>query len=248
MSSSEHSPGDWDVHWHALGEGMKNNPGRNIRHECILRILQENRIEHVLDYGAGDGQLIQKLSSHGLNAVGWEHSEIGVARAKQASDLLGVKSKVIVTPKDLTNYAGKFDVVIMSEVIEHLEKPEVELLPILALVKSGGYFIATVPSGPMSYFDRHIGHFRHYSPDSFQELLAICGLSQVKVVSVGFPLVNIVRIISLILRKKMLNLVMNSDSNSWVSRLATLMEKLLFRPSMKTNVLGWQLIGIARKI
>lgn len=248
MTNSDHSPGDWDVHWHALGEGMKNNPGRNIRHEYILRIIQKNRIKDILDYGAGDGQLVRKLTSHGLNVIGWEHSEIGVARATKESDLRGMKSKVVITPKDLKNYAGRFDLVIMSEVIEHLEKPEDELLPILALLKSGGYFIATVPSGPMSYFDRHIGHFRHYSPDSFQKLLAICGLNQVKVESIGFPLVNIVRIISLILRKKMLNFVMNSDSNSWVSKLATLMEKLLFRPSIRTNVLGWQLIGIARKI
>jgi SAM-dependent methyltransferase len=246
--NSEHSPGDWDAHWHALGEGMKNNPGRNIRHEYILRIIQENQMHKILDYGAGDGQLVRKLTSHGLNVIGWEHSEIGVARATHESDLRGMKSKVIITPKDLEDYAGTFDLVIMSEVIEHLEKPKVELLPVLALLRSGGCFIATVPSGPMSYFDRHIGHFRHYSPDSFQKLLAICGLTQVKVVSIGFPLVNVVRIISLILGKRMLSFVTHSDQDSWVSKMATLMEKLLFRPSIKTNVLGWQLIGVARKI
>ena len=247
MNNLENNENEWDVHWHALGEGMKNNPGRNLRHDYILRIIEENDLTNILDYGAGDGQLVSKLISKGRKAVGWEQSIVGVEKANQISNDLNLDKNVFLTPNDPENYWKSFDVVIMSEVVEHIKFPEFDLVDIKKLLKDDGYFIATVPSGPMSYFDRHIGHFKHYSEKSFKILLIQCGFTDVNVRSFGFPIVNLVRIICLILNKKMPGIVMNTQSNSLISRISLVIEKLLYKSSMNENVLGWQLIAIARQ-
>ena len=247
MSNQSNNENNWDVHWHALGEGMKNNPGRNLRHDYILKIVEEKELSNILDYGAGDGQLVAKLISNGRKAVGWEHSVVGVEKANEISTKLELEKNVFVTPSDQKNYFEAFDVIIMSEVIEHIEYPDLDLLEVKKLLKANGYFIATVPSGPISYFDRHIGHFRHYSEKSLKELLLKCNFADVNVTSFGFPIVNLVRVLCLLLNKKMPKIVMNSKADSIASRISHIVEKRLFKSSMKSNRMGWQLIAIARK-
>ncbi len=60
-------------------------------------------------------------------------------------------------------YRAWADFAVCSEVLEHLDDPVLFLKNSAALMSPGCKLIVTVPGGPMSAFDKHIGHRRHFS-------------------------------------------------------------------------------------
>jgi len=73
-----------------------------------------------------------------------------------------------------------FDVGICLEVIEHIEHDEPAAREIARVLKPGGILIASVPY--TYYWPQYLklmGHFRHYTRQSFANLLGNCGLSVV---------------------------------------------------------------------
>ena len=57
--------------------------------------------------------------------------------------------------------------------------------------------VVTVPGGPMSAFDRHIGHRRHFSPDDLRAVLLAAGFQVERTTGVGFPFFNLYRLVAI---------------------------------------------------
>jgi hypothetical protein len=55
---------------------MRHNPSRELRYRQIIEILGDNSDLRILDFGAGDGQLVLKLLNLGFKVTGWEQSQI----------------------------------------------------------------------------------------------------------------------------------------------------------------------------
>jgi len=77
---------------------------------------------------------------------------------------------------------GRFDVILFSEIIEHLMNPLTALEDCHALLKSGGYMVVSTPlmmwhSG-ISYQSPH--HVVEYRKDRFQKMLEFAGFEVVK--------------------------------------------------------------------
>lgn len=108
--------------------------------ESLLNRLGENLV--VLDAGCGDGlQMKQYSRSH--EVVGMD---IAFARLKRAQERMG---KHVVFAGDLFILPIKersLDVVILGEVIEHLEEPEAVLREIHRVLKPSGSVIVDTPS------------------------------------------------------------------------------------------------------
>lgn len=62
---------------------------------------------------------------------------------------------------DLSHF-GKFDMVIVSEVLEHCVDPTAVIAAIEKFVKPGGYVLVTVPFGPSEYGTYNWVHFRNH--------------------------------------------------------------------------------------
>src|SRR3546814_18015665 len=58
----------------------------------------------------------------------------------------------------------------------------------------GCRLVVTVPGGPMSAFDRHIGHRRHFTPPALAALLTDAGLAVERTDGAGFPFFNLYRL------------------------------------------------------
>jgi SAM-dependent methyltransferase len=97
----------------------------------------------ILDYGAGDGQLIKLLCEKGLKAAAYEPS---ASRAQRLQTVLGE------TPGFLGVQGAKirrpFDVVILAEVIEHILEDDLNtsLRRIQQAVRPGGLLVVTTPN------------------------------------------------------------------------------------------------------
>lgn len=100
----------------------------------------------VLDVGCGNGVISRHLGQFGYNVLGIDISEKTIAVANKANTYPNVKFAAI-SAEALTAQGETYDAVICSEVIEHLDQPELLLHTIHASLKDNGLLIVTVPNG-----------------------------------------------------------------------------------------------------
>ncbi len=101
------------------------------------------RSGEVLDYGAGDGDLVQMMCERGLKASAYEPSE---KRSETLRKRLEKYPNFLEIIKQETKKC--FDVVIAAEVIEHMldEQIDLSLRRIHSFVRPGGLLIVTAPN------------------------------------------------------------------------------------------------------
>jgi trans-aconitate methyltransferase len=97
--------------------------------------------------------------------AGVEVSERGIAEARAKVPDATFESRDLVEPGDPPpGLAGWASHAVCCEVLEHVDDPVAMLVHATAYLAPRSMLAVTVPGGPMSAFDRHIGHRRHYTP------------------------------------------------------------------------------------
>ena len=117
---------------------------------------------NILDFGCGDGRLLFELKSDKENKYfGYEISK----RANMLFNGFNPEIKLINELQDLNYYNDFFDVIIFSEVIEHIPNNQVKLNTdaIFSILKKNGLLIVTAPHENMPV---HKKHYRHYNFNS----------------------------------------------------------------------------------
>jgi SAM-dependent methyltransferase len=100
----------------------------------------------VLDVGCGNGSLIAiPLARGGFDVTGVDLHQPSIEHAKRLAFAMPNARFLEATVTDLV--ASPFDVVILSEVLEHVSDPEALLLDSLRLLKPQGIVVVTVPNG-----------------------------------------------------------------------------------------------------
>jgi SAM-dependent methyltransferase len=232
---------NWDKIWNSLSEGMSSNPARRLRQNAILTRLQ---VGSTLDFGAGDGELVLRMREKGLEAIGVELSKEGVQKGNSKANLLGYGD--ILFPLDHNLLSGaKFNNIILSEVVEHIEHPTPVLNSLAKNLTPTGLLIITVPAGPISNFDRYIGHYRHYSKESLAREIEKANFEVVKIHQLGFPLINLVRVWCLIKGDTVVTSL--TESNYFVdSKIGKFLLHLLSSSFQLNTRFGWQLVATAK--
>ena len=203
----------------------------------------------VVDVGCGTGDLLSylatELSMH--NLLGLDISKVGIMKAREKFPNLNFGliefNELGLHSLDIKSRAG---VIICSEVLEHLEKPDLLLKFILKNLVSSGTLIVTVPGGPMSYLEKYIGHQRHYTKNSLIQLLQESGLKNLEVLRAGFPGINVIRLVSILRGSRILNDLAKSSNDSILLKFGFRIAELILRYSAIDSRFGWQLIAICR--
>lgn len=105
-----------------------------------------NRKLRVLDVGCGNGNISRYIGSKGHDVLGIDISEATIKKAVSLTDMPNVRFKNIAA-EELIAAAEIFDMVICSEVIEHLDTPSVVVEALRLLINKDGILIVTVPNG-----------------------------------------------------------------------------------------------------
>ena len=77
--------------------------------------------------------------------------------------------------------------------LEHVDDPGALLASARRWLAPAALLVVTVPGGPMSAFDRHVGHRRHYTTTDLQSLLETTGFEVLVCGGAGFPFFNLYR-------------------------------------------------------
>lgn len=167
----------------------------------IIELLSRFNVKRVLDLGAGNGALCAEIAAAGYEAAGVEYDKVGVDVARTSHpDISFYNFGVQDNPADLLAQEQAFDVVVSTEVIEHLFSPH--LLPVYArgVLKQDGYLIVTTPyhgylkNLALAIFAKwdhhhtalwHGGHIKFWSKATLSKLLVENGFQVVDFSGVG---------------------------------------------------------------
>jgi SAM-dependent methyltransferase len=111
-----------------------------------------------------------------LAAVAEQHDVVGVECSPHALEYarrrLGDRVRHGSLPDDVPLPADSFDVVLLTDVLEHIENDAASARTALGLLRPGGIVVATVPAYQWLYSPRDAAHhhFRRYSRRRFCEL------------------------------------------------------------------------------
>lgn len=150
----------------------------------ILGGLLKGRVGSSCDVGCGTGILLSVLDGYNIPSKGIDISEesIAIAKTKISSPIISLEKKDIFSLKE------RYDLVYLSEVLEHIEDDK-GLLGYLhnSVVKNNGYLIVTVPAHQRLYsaFDKSVGHHRRYDRKRLRSILIDSGFKPVVMWSYG---------------------------------------------------------------
>lgn len=243
---------DWDRHWSDFSDASQQNPAVAYRVRILrdrLRPLIGDTHCTVLDIGSGIGDLAVELGHEFPRATirGIELSESGVAVSRVRAphgeflqfDLLGADP----IPD---SWKCATDVAVCSEVLEHLDDPATFLRNAAKLLVPGCVVLVTVPAGPMSAFDRHIGHRQHFTPASLEALLRSAGFVPIDTVRAGFPFFNLYRMMVLARGHRLVSDAASlSRGTGRIMGAVSAVFKTLFRCNLARSLWGWQLMSVA---
>jgi SAM-dependent methyltransferase len=240
---------DWDVHWDDYAEATQHNPAQWYRRRLILRRLGK-RPARVLDVGSGQGDLVKDIVTEfgDTEVVGVEGSQSGVeASIRKAPSAVFVRRDLLDPSTSPGPYGGWATNAVCSEVLEHVDDPVALLRNSLVYMAPGCRVIVTVPGGPMSAFDHHIGHRRHYSPESLRCVLQEAGFIVEDIARAGFPFFNVYRFTIIARGKKLVDDVSSGRGTmSGVGLVVMRMFRILFTLNLDETRWGWQLVATAR--
>ncbi len=114
----------------------------------------------------------------------------------------------------------------------------------------GCQLVVTVPGGPMSAFDRHIGHRQHFTRGSITEVMRKAGFEVERVYLAGFPFFNLYRLTVILRGEKLVSDVDAGNAAGGAGVLARVVMRLFglaFRVNLLNSPWGWQVVAVARK-
>jgi Methyltransferase domain len=137
---------------------------------------------------------------------------------------------------------------VCAEVLEHLDDPALFLKHASRYLAPGCTLVVTVPEGPQSEFDRHIGHRQHFTPRMLRALLEESGFRVQIATTAGFPFFNLYRMAVILRGKRLITDVRTGSTvaSSALARLVMRAFRLLFSLNILGSSLGWQTIATAR--
>ena len=145
----------------------------------VITLCRDIPVSSILEIGAGDGAVLSRLSELGfgdeLSAAEISSSGVSVIERRAIPRLVDCRT---FDGYRLPWTAGRFDLAIMTHVLEHVEHPR-QILREAARVAR--YLFIEVPTEdisrrPKDYTPDSVGHLNFFSPRTIRWLVQSCGL------------------------------------------------------------------------
>lgn len=158
----------------------------------LLSLVSETKAESILDAGCGEGFTLSllKQSKLGKKLVGIDFEDDAIKLAHKINPKLDISKASIY---ELPYKDNNFDLVICSEVMEHLTDPEIAIKEIIRVSKK--YVLISVPNEPffmmanflrgkyLSRWGNHPEHINHWTASAIKSFAESEGLNVIKIVT-----------------------------------------------------------------
>jgi SAM-dependent methyltransferase len=246
------APDDWNQHWDAYADAAALNPAQSYRRKLIFERLglSDAAEARVLELGSGQGDLSRDIATHfpKVDLLGLDISHSGLAIAQQKVPRGTFIQQDFMQPFAVPDRYQRWAThAVCSEVLEHVADPREVLLNARRCLAPGARFVITVPAGPRSAFDRHIGHRRHFTPGGLSAMLRSAGLEVESVHGAGFPFFNLYRLAVVARGDKLIDDATKKGPLPLTARVTIRAFSFLFELNSGVTPWGWQLVAVARE-
>lgn len=189
------------------GLPLNGNVGRGLAETLLRLIAAQPGVRRICDLGCGNGYLAGQLGARGFDVLGIDASEtyIDIARRHHTSERVTFIKGLIDQDltRQLTASHPPFDLVVSSDVIEHLYDPVALLTTAHALLKPGGVavigtpyhgYLKNIAISVLGRWDEHHtvnwpgGHIKFFSVGTLSRIMRQAGLNEPRLVFYGrFP-------------------------------------------------------------
>jgi 2-polyprenyl-3-methyl-5-hydroxy-6-metoxy-1,4-benzoquinol methylase len=212
----------------------------------LLGLVAELMPARVVDLGCGGGELLREIRGALPDAALWgidlSPAQIALNAAREPSvawhacDL----EREQPLPEEM---AASFDLIIASEILEHLEAPAAFLKNARALAAPGrGRLLLSTQSGRVWETERRVGHRRHFSATEVERLLAETGWRALRIWNAGWPFHDLAKRLANIAPERTMWRFSERPYGFWEEALCALL-RLAFRFNARTK--GAQLFAVA---
>jgi 2-polyprenyl-3-methyl-5-hydroxy-6-metoxy-1,4-benzoquinol methylase len=237
---------NYNDYWSSLARSHSEHPANRFRYKLIADELCAARLRPraVLDCGCGDGSLLALVSRriacgelHALDIA--ENVPLhgsGLPIQFQTGDL----GRPV--PEELH---GVYELVLCSEVIEHVENDGMVLQNLANLAAPGGTVVLTTQTGKIYRTEEFLGHVRHYALRDLCMRLEQTGLTIQKCYVAGWPWLNLQKIAAHVLQHTVQKDVVQANALSVPVRALFSILFRLYRLSSRRR--GPQIVILAKK-
>ena len=160
------TPGYWDGVYRQEWESGCVQGGNYHRdyapiHDAVIGLIADGN--SVLDIACGAGLLCRKIKQRlpSTQVFGVDFAQYTIEKNQKEDRSLGVEYRCLDIRNSLSSLDRKFEVVMMCEILEHLDEPEKIVQEALGLLKAGGRFILTCPHNDEIPDPEHVGFWGH---------------------------------------------------------------------------------------
>jgi 2-polyprenyl-3-methyl-5-hydroxy-6-metoxy-1,4-benzoquinol methylase len=148
-----------DRHWWFVGR-------RKILRRLIEAVVPAGQQNVVLDVGCGTGANLAALAG-GYQCVGIDTSAQAIELARERFS--SIEFRHGYAPADVSDVLARANVVLLTDVLEHVPDDFSLFSSLLAATRPGTYFLVTVPADASlwSRHDESFGHYRRYDAERF---------------------------------------------------------------------------------
>lgn len=178
----------WNEEWknlHKIGPSVKS------RNRILLKLFKKYiKRGSVLDSGCGDGTFLEILNINYSDKLKYEGTDISRSAINLTNKFKFVSKTYITDLEKIKTFPKKkYDAVISSEVLEHVNEWKLALKNLSNVVEMNGYIFVTVPHG-MKYWavnDEFAKHFRRFEIGQIERELKILKFEVKESICWGFP-------------------------------------------------------------
>jgi len=217
------------------------------RHCLLVRALQcaGDDVRNALEIGCGHGVAREMLERDlGIPVDGCDLNRTALETAKPGKGNLFVYN--ILDQK--SSLLGRYDAVLLLDVIEHIDDDAAFVRAALRHLRSGGIVAVNVPANMMLFsdYDRVAGHVRRYTRHGLRGLLESCGVEIQGIQPWGLLMIPLLLARKTLLRRaKQADVIRtgfvppNSLSQLLLHGMKNIETSLPFRTPFGTSILAW---------
>ena len=152
---------------------------RNNRFQMVSKLVNDIKPKTLLDYGCAHGHYVMNLAPQfiGVDYTGVDIAQSNVDKANKWKESAKLPAKIEFKCQDASEDIGKYDCILMGEVIEHVADPRAKVETVMKNLNPDGTMVITVPYGPweaIGYEEHHPwrAHLHHLEKSDLDDMFS----------------------------------------------------------------------------